>query len=161
MPVLKVNLRMITVALFAMHFLKIESIKPLYNIYNGFIIVSFLEILFLSTSSFCNLHRRTVHCIQPQCGYLCLHDRAQTGKALYYQFRHYFYLLSSYHSMLSVSHLSCRTSLIYSCSLRLLKHSYSTRPLQTVTSSFRKRRWIHVFWMNTNIVQNWYRKRSW
>ncbi len=55
-PVFKVNILIITAALFAMHFLKIQEIKPLQIIYKGFIAVSVLEILILSSSSFYNLY---------------------------------------------------------------------------------------------------------
>jgi len=55
-PVLKVNMLIITAALFAMHFLKIEHIKPLYRIYQGFIIVSILELLFLDPMYYLTLY---------------------------------------------------------------------------------------------------------
>lgn len=55
-PVFKVNLLVITSALFAMHFLKIQTNKPFYTIYKVFISASFLEILILSSSSFYNLY---------------------------------------------------------------------------------------------------------
>jgi len=55
-PVFKVNILIITAALFAMHFLKIQEMKPLQVIYKGFIVVSVLEILVLSSSTFYNLY---------------------------------------------------------------------------------------------------------
>jgi two-component sensor histidine kinase len=55
-PVLKVNLLIITAALFAIHFLRIEHIRPLYRIYQAFIMVSVAEILFLDQMSYITLY---------------------------------------------------------------------------------------------------------
>jgi len=55
-PVFKVNILVITAALFAMYFLKTQEIKRLEIIYKGFIAVSVLEILILSSSAFYNLY---------------------------------------------------------------------------------------------------------
>ncbi len=55
-PVLKVNLLVITAALFAMNFLKTKSLRVIDKIYKLFIIVSIVEILFLSNSYFYNLY---------------------------------------------------------------------------------------------------------
>jgi len=55
-PVFKVNLLVITAALFAMHFLKTKHLKKIHFIYKTFIAVSLFEILFLSTSHFYNLY---------------------------------------------------------------------------------------------------------
>jgi len=54
--VLKVNLLIVTAALFAMHFLKIEYNRPLYRIYQGFIIVSVAEFVFLDTMHYTTLY---------------------------------------------------------------------------------------------------------
>jgi len=55
-PVLKVNILVITAALFAIHFLKIEQFRLLHTIYKGFIAVSLIEIVLLSSSSYYNLY---------------------------------------------------------------------------------------------------------
>ena len=55
-PVLKVNLLVITAALFAMHFLKTEQISRLHTFYKVFIIISIVEIVVLSSSEFYNLY---------------------------------------------------------------------------------------------------------
>ena len=49
-PIIKINLLLITSALFSIYFLKMRSIDRLYTIYKWFIAISILEILFLSTS---------------------------------------------------------------------------------------------------------------
>ncbi|SFZ98196.1 Sensory transduction histidine kinase [hydrothermal vent metagenome] len=54
-PVFKVNLLVITAALFAMHFLKTKHMKKIHLIYKFFITIAIVEILFLSTSHFYNL----------------------------------------------------------------------------------------------------------
>ena len=55
-PVFKINILIITAALFAIHFLKIENNKTLYTVYRSFIGVSLFEILFLSNTQFYNLY---------------------------------------------------------------------------------------------------------
>jgi len=55
-PVIKVNLLVITAALFAMQFLKTKQLKKIHKIYQYFIAISLLEILFLSSSPFYNLY---------------------------------------------------------------------------------------------------------
>jgi two-component sensor histidine kinase len=55
-PVFKVNLLVITAALFAMHFLKTRYLGKLHKIYQTFILLSLLEIALLSTSHFYNLY---------------------------------------------------------------------------------------------------------
>ena len=55
-PVFKVNILVITAALFAIHFLKIQQMPRLYFIYKLFIIISIIEILVLSSSYFYNLY---------------------------------------------------------------------------------------------------------
>lgn len=55
-PVLKVNILVITAALFAMHFLKIEQIPRLYFLYKLFIALSIIEIVLLGSGYFYNLN---------------------------------------------------------------------------------------------------------
>ncbi|SFV90848.1 response regulator receiver sensor signal transduction histidine kinase [hydrothermal vent metagenome] len=55
-PVLKINLLVVTSTLFAMHFLKVVRFGRLWYIYMLFIVVSLLEILLLSTPLFYNLY---------------------------------------------------------------------------------------------------------
>jgi len=55
-PVFKVNILVITAALFAMHFLKIEKIPRLHIIYKLFIFISIIEIVVLSSAYFYNLY---------------------------------------------------------------------------------------------------------
>ena len=55
-PVFKVNLLVITAALFSMHFLKTKLLGKVHKIYQFFIAISLFEILFLSSSHFYNLY---------------------------------------------------------------------------------------------------------
>lgn len=55
-PVFKVNLLVITAALFAMHFLKTRYLGKLHKVYKLFIAISVLEIALLSNAHFYNLY---------------------------------------------------------------------------------------------------------
>ncbi len=54
-PIIKINILLITAALFAISFLKIRKYSTLYNIYKSFIIIAILEIIMLSIPGLYNL----------------------------------------------------------------------------------------------------------
>jgi len=55
LPIIKINILLITAALFAISFLKIDKKSTLYSIYKYFIVVSLLEMVILSLPGFYNL----------------------------------------------------------------------------------------------------------